>query len=612
MSSESLSLVYVHIDDPTCTFPTYMFDNLYQVYLMHSQNPVPIYVVASTNCIERIETTIRQMNIPKDFLNFIKVVSVESLNLNFPDVSHAFSNTFFINTFLRFYCIEALMRKFDLTNVFHIEYDVMIYTHLNHVYQLLVRKKLDQKLMVVQDSDIRALASIMFVPRPEHLETFLKFAESYLQSSSTRNQNEMIMLGIYADKYSFPNTLDDPNIIELGYYDGAALGQYLGGVDPRNLKERPRCIFINPSVGFINETSTFKPNCVQITTSTRLVEMFQQPLKFYFIKHGRRNIPVRTLHIHSKLLCLFSSAFNLKYEDIITGDRIWQRCDVVISTIETSRFHRNLFEFNRSVLLLEDFELVAKSLSKLYHQLGKTLRVGIYTHILTKFEHGVMPLLEGSVRMVLYIHNSDDTPYLEQILNYPQIQGVYAQNINSVHDERTHLLPIGIANSMWKHGDLDTLFKVASQTYYMRKTKSLFIQMNTSTHPYRRRAMDIITLRKPAPIHSAMPYEEYLRTMVNYRFVLCVRGNGIDVHRFWEALYLGSIPVIVNNKHTEMDPFIQYIRALSLPFYEIRHFDAFFKAHDKVFFSEELYNRLKSDHCNYTERLKLDFYIGEN
>jgi hypothetical protein len=30
-------------------------------------------------------------------------------------------------------------------------------------------------------------------------------------------------------------------------------------------------------------------------------------------------------------------------------------------------------------------------------------------------------------------------------------------------------------------------------------------------------------------------------------FVPCPRGNGLDTHRIWEAIYLGAIPVVLNS-----------------------------------------------------------------
>ena len=34
------------------------------------------------------------------------------------------------------------------------------------------------------------------------------------------------------------------------------------------------------------------------------------------------------------------------------------------------------------------------------------------------------------------------------------------------------------------------------------------------------------------------------KNIINYAFVLCPFGNGMDCHRSWEALCLGSIPII--------------------------------------------------------------------
>jgi hypothetical protein len=37
----------------------------------------------------------------------------------------------------------------------------------------------------------------------------------------------------------------------------------------------------------------------------------------------------------------------------------------------------------------------------------------------------------------------------------------------------------------------------------------------------------------------------FLREIRNHKFVLCPRGYGVDTHRLWETLYLGSIPIVV-------------------------------------------------------------------
>jgi len=39
--------------------------------------------------------------------------------------------------------------------------------------------------------------------------------------------------------------------------------------------------------------------------------------------------------------------------------------------------------------------------------------------------------------------------------------------------------------------------------------------------------------------------------IAKHKFCLCPRGNGIDTHRFWEAQYLNTIPVILRSDWTQ-------------------------------------------------------------
>ncbi len=43
---------------------------------------------------------------------------------------------------------------------------------------------------------------------------------------------------------------------------------------------------------------------------------------------------------------------------------------------------------------------------------------------------------------------------------------------------------------------------------------------------------------------------QYLEVMSGYKFCLCPRGNGIDAHRVWECMLVGSVPIYVSNDPT--------------------------------------------------------------
>jgi hypothetical protein len=44
-----------------------------------------------------------------------------------------------------------------------------------------------------------------------------------------------------------------------------------------------------------------------------------------------------------------------------------------------------------------------------------------------------------------------------------------------------------------------------------------------------------------------IPFNEYIERMSQHKFVISPPGNGIDCHRTWEALYVGSIPIVIKN-----------------------------------------------------------------
>ncbi len=82
-----------------------------------------------------------------------------------------------------------------------------------------------------------------------------------------------------------------------GYiFDAAAIGQYVGGVDPRNTPGDTR--------GFVNETCVIKyADEGEIMWTTEDASGFRKP--FLKIKGNNTKVPIFNLHIHSKNLHLY-------------------------------------------------------------------------------------------------------------------------------------------------------------------------------------------------------------------------------------------------------------------------------------------------------------------
>jgi hypothetical protein len=89
----------------------------------------------------------------------------------------------------------------------------------------------------------------------------------------------------------------------------------------------------------------------------------------------------------------------------------------------------------------------------------------------------------------------------------------------------------------------------------------------------------------------------YLNELASCKFVLSPRGNGIDTHRTWETLYLGSIPIV---KTSSLDPMYE-----GLPVLIVQNFEDITER-----FLEEKYEEMS--HTTYNlQRLNSSYWFSE-
>jgi len=645
------NLVYIHIG---LELPDYIYDSIYQTLLINDYK-TKIYVILDDNVVEIFNKTISKFNHnlytnnAVYYENVIQVIPISLLD-NRMDRSGSFNNYkrmiserfssvsefrsgFWITTTARFYYISALMEMFSLENVFHIENDIMLYESTCDLYKYICEYfeiAMISKICMVQDSVKRVIPSILFFPNSTCIDSLTQYITVELNTSQ-KFINDMDILGSYEDKLQLPFI---PQGKEGTLFDGAAIGQYLGGVDYKNLNDssNPLTKLDNPSRGFVNETSLMKPdNYTFITENVELDHLkivvkvpcllSKSSVKVPTLQFNNKQNSIANLHIHSKQLYQFSSIFDIKYADIITGDRILGLCDFVILTRDIYNFHRDIDKYAKDVIIIRDFLKVNIDLLNGYFKSHcekkgvDTVKLFVYTHILDAFQKYIFPYLDKSIHYILYVHNSDhvfDDSY-STLINSPNVKHIYAQNINLENYEKLSLLPIGIANSMWPHGDLVTFYTVMAETYKFKKSHSIYVNINPNTYAYRREILESINRYGHLEMSSGKPYVEYLRELANNRFCLCIRGNGVDTHRLWESLYLGVIPVIINNKNTNMDYHVKYLKDMGLPYYEIKDddLDYIFKKYVSGYFDEILYKKIiqQSRSSIYNiESLKLNFF----
>ena len=133
----------------------------------------------------------------------------------------------------------------------------------------------------------------------------------------------------------------------------------------------------------------------------------------------------------------------------------------------------------------------------------------------------------------------------------PNLNKIFTQNITIEPRERIIPLPIGIANSMWKHGDLNIWKQILENNSLVNKPNSIYFNFNINTNTIKRKKCYDVIRSKNIPNLPNTNYLNYLKMLSSYKFAICPEGNGLDTHRFWECLYLKVIPICLKNHITE-------------------------------------------------------------
>lgn len=521
-----LTLIMILIFISVGSFQDYMIYNIKNCLLLGYNN---ILVLTETINFEKL----------KDVFDKINIKSIDNINTIFDNKSKLnrdFRNGFFHNCSKRFFILYEYLKHNKINEpILHIENDVLLYKKLEYI------NFNNQKINLIMDNENRCIPGLIFIPNIYLLE---KIIDNYQYDKDdmknlalfyNNNKNLCISLPIINNNTKY-NTNTIYNELYYQYksiFDGAAIGQYIGGVDPRNIKGN--------TIGFINETCNIKYN----------------NFKFQLTKYGdnylpniiidNKLIPINNLHIHSKNLINFTinnfkeNNFIKKEIDIITGEKIQFNCNHFIGFP---------MDFNTNPNILIKHKNKCIDIEKCIME-NKEINNGhiifCYTHILDNINALIKILKLMKNKFILIFHNSDYSFNESHLILYNELElldHIYTQNCN-IKNNKVTPIPIGIANSQWKHGNLNVLLNVYKQT--IKKSNNIYFNFNIKTNMLKRKlCYDIIT-NKGIKWNNNKQYMEYLQELKSYKYAICPEGNGIDTHRFWECLYMNVIPICVKN-----------------------------------------------------------------
>ena len=223
--------------------------------------------------------------------------------------------------------------------------------------------------------------------------------------------------------------------------------------------------------------------------------------------------------------------------DFITGEKFELFCEEYIGTYDKLNFLPSVRQNKSKHVYLDNFPETYDNPKVIF----------IHGDLLECFMLYCIDRLQNP--FILVAGNSDENitnKYLP-LINNPKLIHLFGQNTILVHPKTTNI-PIGIANSVWKSGDLAITQKVLDSMQPSDKTLDVFFNFNIQTCPHKRKLCFDIISGKNIPYVPNKDYESYLATLKNYKFCICPEGNGVDCHRIWECLYLKVVPICLDTE----------------------------------------------------------------
>lgn len=311
MTARGSSLAFVHLGP---ALPGHLGDALRQARAFAT---CPIHLVAEAAALAAA---------PPDPALGVTAVAIEDLGVGerhaafrgSSRLDRGFRDGFWTYTTERFFVLETLMARLGLEHVIHLENDNLLYVDAAELAERMAARY--PGLAGTFDNDGRCVPGILYLRDAAAAARLSAFLLEVLAAPPAGGVNDMTLLGLF--RRAGPQAIGHLPIVTPDYpeplrsiagdvparpedywehaeafggvFDAAALGQYLGGVDPRNGGGDTR--------GFVNESCVFDPRRYRFATARD-----ERGRRLFFLAQGSTMWRINSLHIHSKNLAAFAS-----------------------------------------------------------------------------------------------------------------------------------------------------------------------------------------------------------------------------------------------------------------------------------------------------------------
>jgi hypothetical protein len=473
-----------------------------------------------------------------------------------------------------------------------------------------------------------AIASVFYCNELSTLSAFLKDASTgelfrnemeLLANWATRNKSLIFALPTMASVLLGPETPspDGVEVIQLsqtsGVVDAAQLGQWIAGIDPRNISPKtiPRTKFVDAPSKYLLNVENFQS--IEFSTNFQKKELIATI-------NGRK-IRVYNLHLHSKIhdylaksdsrLDKILSLSNLEVANQIPGTRKMQISYHFLLALNLLR--NNPKKFITEIIWRCNF-LMKRRPSSYPFISGDTFRnianhhwenenkqlspkdvkqgdiVFCQAELFSELRDQVLVHIEAPITLLLGNSDLNQTKHVHANISSLKVAKIFAQNLADPIS-KFDVLPIGLEN-LWRHnyGKIPKkIIRNATAEYKdYRIMWGFSLQTNFEMRSAASAALSRCEVAKKMELSSNRRHQQALS---RFAFVASPPGNGLDTHRTWEAMYLKCIPIVIRSHMTER------FFNLGLPIWVVDSYD------DIVHFSE---NDLKQKYRELSSRFETE------
>lgn len=522
--------------------PEYTIDSIYNTRLFHNGKITLLCDEMESphlNEIKKMNVNIIDSRNYND-LEFIQTIQININKMCIP--MHLPGREYlFIRSLERFFILRNYMITNKLENILFLELDMLIYFKPDDMVQLFSQRELTLSYI-----DENMVSSAFFYVRSIHIlndlkNYFLNFIQNagpgdfisemvgfykWIQIPENKARTWMIP-GIWKEPKYKSETWEEFDTFGKTIYDGLGVAIAVDGPDWMHKKQ------------WEEKNKVWWGNHVKYNEYIYKWKEISGYKYLYLCDENNNEYKCQCLHIHNKNIKLFMARQIINIDECmpVRGELFVFMAGAVLRKKGSDEYYEVVGWDKKNLVYFED---IPENWSNPNIVFCNTDDIDYLVKYIDRFQN----------KFVLITHNSDKNIDKEYtfLATHPKVAHWFTQNLCD-NIPNTTRIPIGFANYVWAHGKYEISKHVHSLN--VPKTNMIYANFLIETNRLEREKCLNTLIQKNIPIHGRTNYYEYCMHLASSQFCICPEGNGKDTHRFWEALYFKSIPIVLRSYLTE-------------------------------------------------------------